>query len=322
MANSVSTLPAEYRRGFADEDEVWDLSHAITDQQPCTFTVADKCPQVSFEEGEAHGMFFVTSHVDNLSLNTCTHIDFPGHLPHIAERASHEPQLVGSYPVERFIGPTLVLNVSDKLAQIQEYFTDEGHLEIDPRDGTKMLEFLRGLDELKIDLAELVERVDRCGCDLESLTGLLFASGANLYWKYEAFESWQYLYFYNPCLTREACEAIVAAKLSFVGIDAFQLEHPLINFRGDELPVILNPDCREFVRERLAVVSEFANHTMLLGNDVLIYENLRLPRNVRGVRGHFSGVPLNFQLPGVTDNALARPYFVVKSEAGERPTTT
>lgn len=282
-----------------------DLSHPITDKPSCSFSLADRIPKVSFEEGDAHGMFFITSHIDNLGSNVCTHIDFPGHL---ASLNSDDGVLTGQYPVERFIGPVLVCDVSAKMDQLLTAFSEDGSLAIEPTDGQRMLSFLQALDTAAIGASDLRRFGEQADTSLEDLRGLVFFSGASRFWQYATFDSWQYAYFYNPFLTQDACELLVNAGVSFVGIDAFQLEHPIINFVGDELPVILNTGCRRYVAEKLDQMDEFANHTGLLAADILLYENLNVPAELAGSVVDFSGVPLNLQLPDVNDNALCRPY--------------
>ena len=62
-----------------------DISHPIRSSDPCSFGTSENIPEISYEEGESHGTFFITSRIDNLHSNTCTHIDFPGHLFGLAE---------------------------------------------------------------------------------------------------------------------------------------------------------------------------------------------------------------------------------------------
>ncbi len=97
-------------------NQLMDLSHPITDHPSCSFQMLDTTPQVSFQEGDAHGVFFVTTRLDNLMLNLCTHIDFPGHL-HTYENKFL--QSVGEYPLDRFIGAVAVIDVSDKMSAIK-----------------------------------------------------------------------------------------------------------------------------------------------------------------------------------------------------------
>jgi kynurenine formamidase len=282
-----------------------DLSHPIIDAPPCSFALADKQPRLTFEEGDSHGTYFVTSSIDHLPSNLCTHIDFPGHLAHSTREEMQ--RTVGAYDLGRFVGDVVVLDFRHKLSSIATYFDEDGMLTIPSSDGDTMLSFLQALDTLCITDSELIDAVKAASATLSELTGVLFVSGASAVWQYHVFDSWAYRYFYNPFLSEAACAVLTAADISFVGIDAFQLEHPLINFRGDELPIVLHPSCREYVANRLQGTT-FINHTALLGNDVLMYENLRIPPELCGRVLGFSGAPLNLQFPDLTDNALVRPY--------------
>lgn len=283
-----------------------DVSHPIRDADPCSFGTSDNRPSISYEEGESHGVFFITSRVDNLHSNTCTHIDFPGHLSGMAEKFGDS---IGKYPVERFVGSVAVLDFSAKIDSIRPFFDDSGVLAIKPGDAETLSKFLHALDELRITGNELQQALTRCGAS-SALKGILFYTGLSSLWQYKKFESWQYLYFYNPYLSSDACEFILAQNYSFVGIDSFQLEHPIINFRGDELPVVTDRQGREFIAARLSDINmKFSNHLALLGNDILIYENLKLPTECRDRIVDFSGVPLNFQIAGLNDNGLTRPYI-------------
>ena len=144
-----------------------------------------------------------------------------------------------------------------------------------------------------------------------SLKGLLLYTGLSGWWRYEKFESWEYAYFYSPFLTEDACDFLIENKLSFVGIDAFQLEHSIINFNGYELPLVLHEAARKHVAGRLTQIELFNNHFALLGKDILIYENLKIPAEIKNQMVEFSGVPLNMRLEGMNDNALVRPYVSV-----------
>jgi kynurenine formamidase len=287
------------------EPTLVDLSHPITDKPSCSFSLVDRVPRVAFEEGDSHGMFFITSHIDNLGSNICTHIDFPGHLMSLGPE---ENWMVGEYPLGRFVGPVLICDVSRLVEPVLSHFSSEGLLKIEPSDGDAILAFLKELDVAVIDCAILEEAADQAEIALSDMHGVIFRAGISEYWKYATFDSWQYAYFYNPYLSDDACRLLIEADLSFVGIDAFQLEHPIINFEGDELPVILNPGCRNYVSAKLAEVNEFANHKLLLGSDILLYENLKVPVELGGKVAQFTGIPLNLQLPNVNDNALCRPF--------------
>lgn len=289
-----------------------DLSRVITDEPPCSFASADRPPTASFTEGDAHGLFFVTSRLDAAS-TLGTHISFPGRLSRAGE---NHHRMIGEYPLDRFVGPALVVDVSDRLAELEPFFDPSGFLAIDVHDADAVMTLLESLDTAAITADDLARRAAAAGVTLNSVRGLLLRSGGAAYWRQESLESWQHLYFFNPFLSEDACDLITGSGVSFVGIDAFQLEHPIVNFRADEMPVVLHQECREYVADKTADIATFSNHELLLTEDVLVYENLVLPAELAGRVEKFAGVPLNFQLPGVTDHALARPYVVL---AAERP---
>jgi kynurenine formamidase len=293
-------------RSFAMR-QIIDLSHPIRELPSPIPGTLDNQPNISFEETGAHGYYFITSRIDRLYSNICTHMDFPGHLSSLTSDVSGP---IGKYPVERFIGQVLILDFSYKLDKIKQFFDEQNKLNINPRDQITLTRFLKFLDNLEISSQELEAIVQQCETSLNSVKGILFYTGLSDIWEYQKFESWQYRYFYSPYLSSDASEVIVDSKPSFVGIDALQLEHPIINFRGDELPVVLNNQCRGHIRKKLAKLGEFSNHETLLGNDIVIYENLKIPKKLRNHVVEFAGVPLNFQIQGMDNNALARPYVV------------
>jgi kynurenine formamidase len=283
----------------------YDLSHPITEQPACSFSVIDTIPKVRFMEGESHGVFFITSKIDNLFSNFCTHIDFPGH---ISELGSRYYDSIGRYPIERFTGQTVCLDFSHKLNTIREFFDARGYLKIDFNSGEMVKAFLDSLNILEITTVELNDALKKINSNLEGIKGLLIYTGLSKFWKYEINDSWNFIYFFGPFLSAECCDLLISKDISFMGVDALQVEHPIINFRGDEKPIILNPDCRQHVTQKLDDLEKNMVHKKLLGNDILIYENLNIPPELVNSIFTFSGVPLNIQLSGVNDNALARPY--------------
>src|ERR1035438_4519807 len=111
--------------------QVIDISHPILKSPSCSFAAVDTIPKLSFEEGESHGVTFVTSRVDNLHSNTCTHIDFPGHLATLGRKF---PKSIGMYPIERFIGQVFIADFCDKLKPLASYFDKVGKLSVSIRD--------------------------------------------------------------------------------------------------------------------------------------------------------------------------------------------
>lgn len=287
-----------------------DLSHPITDNPSCTFNVIDITPKVRFLEGESHGAFFITSKIDNLFSNFCTHIDFPGHL---SELGSRYHETVGSYPIDKFIGNVICLDFSNKLEAINEFFNNDGCSTLDLNSEQDVMRFLNQLDLLEISEIDIKKQLSDLKVELKECKGLLIYSGLSKLWKYEVYESWYYKYFFGPFFSQAACKILIDADISFVGVDYFQVEHPIINFRGDEKPIVINPECRNLVTEKLTKVNSSLVHTALLGNNILIYENLKLYEHLSGKQFFFSGVPLNMQITGINDNALARPYAIIDS---------
>jgi kynurenine formamidase len=290
------------------EKQVIDISHPIQTSPACSFAAVDSVPKLSFEEGDSHGVTFITSRVDNLHSNTCTHIDFPGHLASLGRKF---PKSIGMYPIERFIGQVFIADFSEKLKPLAAYFDKEGKLSASIRDETSVMAFLKATSELTISKADLTKLFKTYDVAVSSLKGLILYTGLGNRWQNKKFESWEYIYFYSPFLTDDACDFLIENKLSFVGIDAFQLENSIINFNGYELPLILHEAARKHVAEHLKQIELFSNHFALLGKDILIYENLRIPAEIKNHMVEFSGVPLNMRLEGMNDNALVRPYVSV-----------
>jgi kynurenine formamidase len=290
---------------------IFDLSHPVTDELPCTFSVADKIPQLSFEEGDSHGTYFVTSRLDNLYSNAGTQIDFPEHLAEVAAGRPDLPPTVGAYPLERFVGPCAIVDFSALMDPLDAWFDDQGLFRRDQFGAFE--DFLDILPTLQITADDLVAAIAACDCVIEDLRGVVFYSGSSKYYRPVRYESWEYRYFYAPFLADDACSMVVDAGLSFVGIDAFQLENPIANYRGDELPLMVNAQARGVALERLAHWrdhTEHTNHFRILGSGLLIYESLAVSSEVVGTSGTFSGPPLNLQIPGLNDDAMARPYYI------------
>jgi kynurenine formamidase len=222
------------------------------------------------------------------------------------------PDSVGMYPVDRFIGTTAVLDFSPKLVRIFRFFGTDGKLAISPRDEVAISRFINSWDELVISRRDVEAALEFCGGDTADLRGIIFYTSLGDFWKYEKLESWEYVYFYSPYLGRDACNMLIEKRLSFVGVDSLQLEHPAINFSSHELPFVLNCQARQNVVAKIKELACFSSHVALLGSDVLIYENLRIPGELKSSLVQFHGVPLNMRLEAMNDNALVRPYCYVR----------
>jgi kynurenine formamidase len=225
-----------------------------------------------------------------------------------------KPKLVGEYDVDRFVGNVAILDFRHKMNAVRRYFNDDGIINIDVSDPAPWGSFIDTFKSLEVSLQELMAALNEFR--LESLKGVLFLCGNAGYWKPGKYLAHQYIYFYNIYLTEEAVRWLAKQEIAFVGIDAFQLEDPIINFRGDEAFVARDPSLRRFLLAKLEAKTLFCNHSTLLSNDIVIYENLNLSESLAGKKGWFSGAPLNLQLPGVNDNGLCRP--VLTTERSDR----
>lgn len=286
-----------------------DLSHPITADGPCTFSRLNQPPTATFQEGDSLGTFFLTSVLHNLGSNLCTHMDLAGH---IVTGGANLP-LVGEYPVANFLGDAIIIDVRDKMAPLAPFFDENGRSIIAPTDVDGWSRFIAVLPLLEISKQELIERVERVrnGRDVR---GVIFLCGNARFWKPGQYNANDYAYFFNVYLAEKAAQWLVGLGITFVGIDAFQLEDPMINFRGDEAFLAKAQELRRDVLERLGMRELYSNHRTLLSNQIAIYENLNLSPDLANRFGFFAGQPLNLQLPGLVDNAVCRPVFIPRQE--------
>lgn len=283
-----------------------ELSHSVTGDTPCTCQDIDIAPQVSFQEGDTRGRFSIAARVDNLVLNAGTHIVFPGHLPAFLRLPTTQVSSKKEYPLGRFIGPVLVIDMSYKIKSIRHYFDDKGKFCIPYHDERQCLEFLLSLDKLEITLQEVCQRLAEMNIQLKEVRGIVFYTGLSAFWAYAKYEAWEYLYFFSPFLQKELCSFLIENNLSFVGIDSFQLEYPVIHLCGQEEPFVLNPACRDYILEKLGTFESVSNHRTLLKGDVLIYQNLRLPASISNETIDFFGAPWNLHLSESVDTLPVR----------------
>jgi len=279
--------------------EIVDLSFAIASDPSCSFEILDTAPQVSFQEGDGGGAISVR--LDNLVMSSYTHVSFPGSDPSRPAAG----KTVGEYPLERFVGPVAIVDVSRRSDAVAPFFDAQGTLQVEPRDEASSLAFLESLAGLAVTSEDLLASLRAAGVALRELRGVLFFSGLSRYWKYQKFQAWEHRYFFNPFPTPELCRELAGSGISFVGIDSLQLEPPIGNFLGQELPFILNPACRRYIaRQRADGLFNVARS--LFAGDVLIYQNLNLPSFLAGRCGEFFGVPLNLRVDGAS--SAVRPF--------------
>lgn len=282
-----------------------DLSRRIQPVASCSYSTTNKVPAVSFEEGDANGIRFISSKIDNLHSNIATHVDLPGH---IADRPSWLAPRVADIPLERFIGEAVIIDVSDLSITISDWFGQDGNFPVERVDEFET--FLTDVAALEISTEILTGRLRACGvAEIADVDGILLHTGLGRHYRPGPHNAWSYAYFYSPYFSQGASRLIAQSGVKFVGSDSFQIEHPIINFAGDELPFMSNCKASSVRDHLLDEWKASTNHCVLLGAGVLIYENLQIDAESVGTRGTFHGVPLALDLPGVNDNALVRPYL-------------
>ena len=244
--------------GFLGGAEIVDLSHHIGNTPPCTLIqTGENIATTETEHGESVGVLFRTTKVNNLYLNYGTHIDFPGHLHEI-----NDCKKIGEYKIEKFIAEAVIVDVSDKVRAISQYFSDDAHLDFDKFGrGDEFVKKLLGiLDSLEISLDFFNEKIDG-----ESIRdkSVIFYTELSKHWRNRIFNGWQYAYFINPFISGELADFLVKSKVKNVGVDALQLEHPIINLDGREWGAILSDKYKEKVLSKLRDISKNMIHKKL-----------------------------------------------------------
>jgi kynurenine formamidase len=289
---------------------ILDLSHPVRNAATCSFEVVDSVPQISFQEGIAHGGGAISARIDNLVMDSYTHVVLPGS----RRQSGSSERTVGEYPLESFVGPAVVVDVADLTAGLDPFFDAEGRLAVDPRDEGAGLAFLQALDGLEVTREELAARLAQTGAGPE-VRGVLFHSGLARHWTYQKLQAWEHRYFFSPFPSPEACQDLAAAGISFVGIDSLQIDSPWLNLSGQEIPFVLHASCRRRIAERRAAARPGALAALFAG-DVVVYLNLNLPETLAGRVVEFAGPPWNLQIEGATTSSVVRPFARLAGSPG------
>lgn len=287
-----------------------DLSHDIGNQPPCTLIpTGDNIPHCQVTTGEAVGVTFRTSIINNLHLNNGTHIDFPGHLQDI-----NTTKKIGEYDIANFIAETVVIDVSHKVREISHWFKDSGELNLERLGSGEdfintLFDMFEILEITKDDFLKLLREQGRTESDLTDKAVIFFTS-LSKYWKNRIFNGWQYAYFINPYISTELADFLIASNIKMVGIDALQIENPIINLDGKEWMVILTQKYKKIVIEKLNKIKESMIHRKFLQNSILILENLKNVDKIVDRKSIICAVPPKLMLTGCTDNAIVRAFAI------------
>jgi len=286
--------------------EIIDLSHKLHSKPSCSYT-SSILNEITAEQtkGQAIGVTFITTKLGNVFMNYGTHIDFPGHL---LSHGIKSIKNVGEYTLDNFVCEAIVVDIRDKLKSINSLVnTKENIINVEQLgQGQQVIkEFLSIIESMEITLHDFLERIGKQDIAKKAI---LFCTNLDKYWDYGQFEPWRYSYFFNPYISIELAHFLAKEKVSLVGIDALQIENPIINLGGKELFPILSKKYNKLIKRKLESISQNFIHQILLENDVLLVENLKNLTKIIGRKVLFIAAPLGLDIPGCTDNSITRAF--------------
>jgi kynurenine formamidase/class 3 adenylate cyclase len=296
---------------FLECCEVIDLSHELRLENPCSYT-SSTSNVIGIEQlsGQSLGIPFLTTKLKNIYMNYGTHIDFPGHIINNEFPANKK---ISEYDLIKFINEALVIDVRDKLASINPFIGRDGYISWDRVGNMKKLndKLFSMIDDMEISLSFFKETIEHQKIEDKDLKGksILFYTGLDKYWKYGQYEPWQYSYFFNPYISKELAEFLVKKRISLIGIDALQIENPLVNL-GDREPFFMaSNNYKKILKEKLEEIKINFIHKIFLGNDVVIAENLMNLDKLVNKKVLFAIAPLKLNF--CTDNSISRAFAMV-----------
>jgi kynurenine formamidase/class 3 adenylate cyclase len=284
--------------------DIVDLTHEIRNEPPCTFATQDNSAiDTNFSIGQSMGVEFVTTILHNLSLNHGTHIDFPGHIKHASKK-------VGLYDLNKFVSEVVIFDARKKVENISKFFNKEnGNMLIDYKNNSEYFnEFLENLESLEITKGEFIESTKENNLKNKAV---LICSDLDKCWQYRPLDAWNYKYFFNPYISKDLAEYFVDNKVNLVGIDALQIENPIINFDGQEENIYF-PEWKEkyvpIIEEKLKLVKKYFIHKILLSNEIMILENLKDISKIIDRKSLLVSVPLKLMCSNCEDNSITRAF--------------
>lgn len=290
--------------------DIIDLSHSLRNEPPCTFSTQEYTGiHVEIDRGQGIGVSFITSVLNNLFLNYGTHIDFPGHLSFDHKAPTNIK--VGDYPLSSFVTDTVVIDVRSKLDVIRGYYDKNGRIDLSSLGTGRQLidKFFGILEQMAISLDEFIAQVPPT-VSLEK-KAVLFCTGLDALWQFKSSEPWQYSYYFNPFISPELATYLIERKVSLVGIDALQVENPLINFCGKEPHQMAWDGYEAFIEEQLKSLYKNLIHKLFLENNIMIIENLKNLNSLIGKSSLLCAAPLKLLASGCTDNSITRAFAVI-----------
>ncbi len=162
---------------FMDRIEIYDLSIEIKSAVPCTLdNLTD--PGLK-DEHVGKDARFISNVISNLYTNLCTHVDFPGHLN------LDNKKLVSQYLPKCFIGPAIVVDISDKTKILMDYLDDNDFIDIDklvPKNvhhPVKLQKYFELIDKLEVTKDEFHKKLKEAHLGLKKGLLLRFCKYGN-----------------------------------------------------------------------------------------------------------------------------------------------
>jgi kynurenine formamidase len=293
-------------RDLLSDCEIVDLSHGITNELPCTFNSQDYKPiTVDVRLGQGNGINFHTTMIDNFYMNHSTHIDFPKHLEEISAG-----QAVGEYNLQKFVCEVVVFDATN----IAEAFrnTLKEHIKNNLLCTKEKDEYFKilfdAIEKLKITKDMFVNQL---GDRIENKSVIIY-TGLDKYWTFGAKTAWEYMYFFNPYIGEDLADFFVEKEISLLGIDALQIENPIINFDKD-CPY-LTSSAKTYIEEKLEYVRNHFIHKILLSKEIMLIENMTNVGKLVGKKSLLIAAPIKIVLKTCADNSITRAFAIVLKE--------
>jgi len=286
--------------------EIVDLTHDIDMRLPCTFTSQNLDPMLAqVIRGQSIGLNFHTTCLDNFYMNYGTHIDFPMHLEDLKE--AHKKS-IGRYELEKFVAETVVIDVRDK---VESFIKEIGG--VCKNNSICLLptdeffdKFFVAMNKLALTKSEFCDRVKE---DIAGKAVVLYTE-LSKYWVLSSKNAWDYLYFFNPYITFDLAEYFVEKKVKLVGIDALQIENPIVNF-DESCTATLTEKAKVEINKRLTDVKTNYAHRILLSNKIMLLENMTNVGLIVNKKSLLVAPPLKIVCNNCGDNSVVRAFAIV-----------
>lgn len=283
--------------------EVIDISHPIKAETDLSFRKEDITPSCLYLEDATEGIFYIHTQLNDLLMTYGTHICFPGCLTrNIIAQQNRMP--VGKYKIENFLGKVFIIDVSFLYEKLMGYYKN-GILSIDLYSKTEVDAYLEELSSLNLKKINLTQCLDA----LDQVSGVIFYTGLSKFWCYKKFDLMEYVYFQSFNLSKALCDYLIDLNIKFVGVDSFSLGNPFSVYSGHEKLFSCSRDALNLYSSIISNNNCHDAHDYFLNNEVFIYKNLKLYKNLSGKIFTFSGVPLNIQISDMDTSSVVRPYL-------------